>query len=414
VRLLIVVAALLAARGAGALEPGTVVDADHADQLTDHALPGVVAAVRRGLRIEVTAPRTYQWRRAYKEATEKYADQVRLGPDGELQNYVAGLPFPNVDAHDPAAAVKIMWNHALGPALPDDAQVWGVEWQFGRAKPGKPLGIVSQERNDSEHSRWLSMVERTEIDPRPALSDNQDGVRGMEVFGPTLPALLTMLRSGPMLTYRYLRSREDDVWYYISWDRKVRKLSAQFRYDATGGVVADLNSTFGYNGPVGSYTWRLVGEQTLLGVLHARRFPAEWCPGSGDFAPCDAWEERTAFVVEGTARTPYDIYRKRVVAIDRQSWVVLSTDLLDKDDKLWKTVLNFWSFRPAGDGGDEWPYLLAGSYLDVQNDEANRWRLPGTRPLAETVRFNSGLTREAFTTSALPHCTPWPPPSGRT
>jgi hypothetical protein len=42
--------------------------------------------------------KTVEWPKAYKEATEKYAAQVKLSPDGlRVQNYVAGLPFPNID-----------------------------------------------------------------------------------------------------------------------------------------------------------------------------------------------------------------------------------------------------------------------------------------------------------------------------
>ena len=34
---------------------------------------------------------------AYIEATKQHAGQVKLGADGELRGYVAGLPFPVLD-----------------------------------------------------------------------------------------------------------------------------------------------------------------------------------------------------------------------------------------------------------------------------------------------------------------------------
>jgi uncharacterized protein DUF1329 len=387
----------------GATPPaGTTVGPEDADRVSDVLLPGVLAALRRGMRIEIVEPRPVRWRKAYMNATEQHAGQVRLGPDGALLDYVAGLPFSSLDPSDPDLGTKIAWDHAFGPWRPDDLQMWGVEWQFGKAVAGKPFDVVSQERNDAEHSRWLSVIGRTEVPPLPAFSENVDGVLTMEVFGPTLPVLLTMLRSGPMLTYRYLGAREDDNWYYISMFRQTARIWPQTRYEAEGGVVADLNSTFGFNGPVLSYSWRALGERQMLAPLHARGYPSEWCPGAGDFAPCDVWEPRSVYVIEGVPRRPYDIYGKRILAIDKQSWVVVASDLEDKEGHLWKSVINFWSYRPDPRGGEqERGYLLSGTYLDVRDNEANRWRLPGTRPLAEAVVFDSGFDKDRFTTAAL-------------
>ena len=47
---------------------------------------------------------------AYVEATLKGAGQVKLGDNGELKNYVAGLPFPLLDPSDPQAGLKAAWN----------------------------------------------------------------------------------------------------------------------------------------------------------------------------------------------------------------------------------------------------------------------------------------------------------------
>jgi len=55
------------------------------------------------------------WPPPNKSATEKYSSQARLSHKGELQNYVAGLPFPLLDPNDPQAATRAMWNHRLPP-----------------------------------------------------------------------------------------------------------------------------------------------------------------------------------------------------------------------------------------------------------------------------------------------------------
>jgi hypothetical protein len=61
------------------------------------------------------------WPPPYRDATEKYSGQVRLSRDQRtVVGYVAGQPFPLVDANDPAVASKIMWNNVFRPLLTDD------------------------------------------------------------------------------------------------------------------------------------------------------------------------------------------------------------------------------------------------------------------------------------------------------
>ena len=48
----------------------------------------------------------------FQEATRRFADRVRLDEDGNLKDYVAGVPFPQdrIDPQDPQAGVKWAWN----------------------------------------------------------------------------------------------------------------------------------------------------------------------------------------------------------------------------------------------------------------------------------------------------------------
>jgi hypothetical protein len=394
----------LPAPPAVAIEVGTIISPERADAAAELLLPGVVQAVRRGMRIEIVERRRTEWRKAYKLATEKYQGQARLGPKGELLDYVAGLPFIELDPSDPSVATKIMWDYVFGPWGVDDAAAWSFEWETGHISPGRGMRVESGEHRDSEQSKWLRTVGRIYVPPLPAFPDNADQLMQMEIFGPTFPVFLTLMRSGPLLTYRYLTAREDDLWYYTSWDRKVRRIPPQIRYQAFGDVVIDLNSALGFSAPVASYSWRFLGERQMLGVLHGRHYPVQWCPGGGNFAPCEQWEERTVYLVEGTARLPYDSYGKRIIAVDKEALVILATDLYNKKNELWKTWVNFWSFRPYARGGadsEEFSYLLAGSGVDFDDEKAIRWRLPGTRSLAEAVAINTGLPREDFTVGHL-------------
>ena len=47
----------------------------------------------------------------YAAMTEKFKGQSKIGQDGALANYTAGLPFPEIDcAGDSEAGTKIIWN----------------------------------------------------------------------------------------------------------------------------------------------------------------------------------------------------------------------------------------------------------------------------------------------------------------
>ena len=70
--------------------------------------------------MKIVPTRHLEWPPPYKAATERYSPQLRLDGDGDLKNYVAGLPFPLLDVNDPQAATKIMWNFAYRHLQADD------------------------------------------------------------------------------------------------------------------------------------------------------------------------------------------------------------------------------------------------------------------------------------------------------
>src|SRR5262245_24530405 len=89
--------------------PGDQITRANADQVKELVSPGLFWCVKRGLPMRIVAPKSVAWPRAYKEATEKYAGQVKLSADGlTVENYVAGQPFPNIGPDDPQFAFKVM------------------------------------------------------------------------------------------------------------------------------------------------------------------------------------------------------------------------------------------------------------------------------------------------------------------
>ncbi len=91
-----------AARVGADVVPGDRITEANVEQVKELISPGLEWCVRHGFPLTVGESRRIEWPRAYRDATERYSGQVRLGADGvTLRDYVAGLPFPFLDAKDP-------------------------------------------------------------------------------------------------------------------------------------------------------------------------------------------------------------------------------------------------------------------------------------------------------------------------
>src|SRR5438552_15205310 len=81
------------------VSPGDRITDQNIDKVKELISPGLEWCIRHGFPLTVAETRRIEWPRAYRDATERYSGQVRLGADGiTLRDYVAGLPFPFIDA----------------------------------------------------------------------------------------------------------------------------------------------------------------------------------------------------------------------------------------------------------------------------------------------------------------------------
>ncbi|HVO26392.1 MAG TPA: DUF1329 domain-containing protein [Candidatus Margulisiibacteriota bacterium] len=361
---------LLAAAGYADVQPGDVITKDNVDKAADVLSPGVTWVVKHGMIIKVVAPRKVSMPKRYIEATEKYSPQVKLAPNGlKLENYVAGMPFPKIDPNDPQAAIKIMWNYEYRPFFIDDFREGDFGSYTGNVTYDGPMNI--------ERSLWVGDLRRLYyngrlyVDPKPELP-NPDGVRYKESLHPILAPF--DLKGLGFLGIRYIdAAKQDDTWLYLPQLRRVRRLSSAQRSDALFGQDADADSFFGYSGHIAWTEWKLLGVKEMLGVVQAQNWPIKQCPGGGDFAFCDVWEKRPVYVMEGVSKLPQYAFGKRVILIDREAMLPLTTDMYDRAGQLWKVWIDFFSYRkqapiqnPRFTYEDEMPFYPGGFVIDTQ------------------------------------------------
>jgi hypothetical protein len=78
------------------------------------------------------------------QCTEKYQSQVRLKPDGTLDNYKCGQPFANSDLkiNDPISGIKAAWNFNwkwMYYGIADYAIPWICSGSHSPASPFPPI-----------------------------------------------------------------------------------------------------------------------------------------------------------------------------------------------------------------------------------------------------------------------------------
>src|SRR5258705_4847439 len=150
------------------VSPGDTITKDQADKVADLVSPGNLLLVKQGMTMRIVPSERLEWPPPYKAATEKYHSQVQLTPDGSLKGYAAGLPFPLVDANDPQAAQKVMWNFSYRPLYTDDAISKNTE--IASFRPGSsPADPV--EHFTIGNVGFYNNTGRTEVNPIPTDSD---------------------------------------------------------------------------------------------------------------------------------------------------------------------------------------------------------------------------------------------------
>lgn len=390
------------------LKEGDVITADNMAQYKKLLTPGMEWAIANGWKIPVVEPRAIQLPRAYREATEKYSGQVKLGKGGvTLENFVAGQPFPHVDPNDPMAALKIMWNYYYG-IVTDDFAALLFEADTGSIGKNEPMNVERHYIVDA--LRRLNYNARLYVDPKPELP-NPDGYRYKESLHPILEPY--DLKGLGATFYRYLDpDKQDDSWLYLPQLRRVRRLSTAQRSDALFGQDTDVDSYYGYNGHIAWMNYKLLGERVVLGCMHARNYPVKW-QEPADWAFDDVFEPREVWVIEAVSKFSQYAYGKRVIFLDKQAWLVTHSDIYDRAGQLWKVWFNMWSFKNKAFPGatkavyeDEMPFGHAIVMLDTQVYHATKSALPSTKSgNQEGLFFNmgeeAGTTEDFFTISHL-------------
>ena len=242
-----------------------------------------------------------------------------------MKGYSAGLPFPLVDANDPQAALKVMWNFSYRPLYTDDAISKNVE--IASYKPGS-TAADPVEHFTIGNVGFYNNTGRTEVNPIPTDPEAKNsGIRYRFGAYPFLePA---EMRGFGFIRYRSLDPKiEDNSWMMNPRTRHARRTSASELSDVFGlldtaagggsggaGTYAsnlDPDSFFGFAAKIEDFNYKFLGEKPMLAVVNAENSPAKACPTDGGRTICpENWEMRRLYVIEADAKQASAIASRR-------------------------------------------------------------------------------------------------------
>lgn len=383
-----VMASLLIAPASRAdVTPGDLISRGNAEKAEGLVSPGILWAVRNGMDLSVVPYEKITLPKLYREATEKYSAQVKLDDHDMLDGYVSGKPFPTIDPNDPKAGLRIMHNFERGPFFSDDLGVHLPDADTGGFYvDAKGNRLYNVERHFTvDWSRRLRMEGRLKHEPVPRFSDadNHEEVFAKFGFYPLIDPF--DLKGVGSISYRYRApDRMDDTWLYIPTIRRVRRMSSAQRSDALFGQDIDLDSFGGWAGHIAVMEWKLLGVKEMLGSMHGINLPPKLCTRDGGMTFCEAWEKRpSVYIVEGVARAADYAYSKRILMVDKETNMIMYSDMYDRAGELWKTVImsqrSDTKPNPNADYeyDEERMFVYAFTVLDLQLEHGTRAAIPG-------------------------------------
>jgi hypothetical protein len=321
------------------LAPGTTISKDSWEAAKDYLPPEILDKIKAGeFSFSIQETTDLPVNEAYIEATKKHAGQVKIGADGELEGYVAGLPFPMLDLNDPHAGLKAAWNIRLRDF--GDMQVWNTFLLLPESGPPEreienyyvvAYGMHRPHINGINPNRW-----------------EREGILSKELYHIMAPF---DLKNSMSVKLRYMRDRyNDDNWLYSPTSRKLRKLIV--KQDEASYDSGLLNEDFfGFWGYIRSCDWKFLGTRRLLAPVGVKAVSATF-GGRGKWYPINPWELREMFVLEGVPKAGGHPYSKRVLYIDRQMFVPLYALYYDQEGKHQKTLFDVYG-NPQSNPGNE-------------------------------------------------------------
>ena len=367
------------------LKPGDTIGPHNWQRVEGMVGENLLNRIKHGYTLKIKESRSIGVPREYNAATGRYSTEVKLGSNGELLHYVAGLPFPDVHFSDPQIGLKMAWNF-YWRWLGDDYRTGGGT---GR---GKIIRYAiekdgSERRADVLH-HTIKTRGRVTLDSKPVL-DGYDHIDWMQLRADEYPRDTAGTTT---LEMRYADpKREDDLYVYVPSIRRVRRAPPIQRCATIAPSEFNFDDINSFAGKITDFHYRFLGRSKMLGNLAQEQIPFQ--RKSGDYLPSkENWEIVEAYGLEITPKDPNYCYPRKVIYFDTQNFEAFWTMIWDAKGSYWKEQFALRSPVKLPDGQMA---LSVGTVviINVQN---------GRSTLVDAVRsYNLGYQPSLFTLATL-------------
>ena len=367
------------------LKPGDTIGPNSWERAKGMVGENLLNRIKSGYSFKIKQSRFVGNPKEFDAATSLYSGSVKLAANGELLNYVAGSPFPEIAPSDPQIALKLIWNF-YWRWLGDDYKTGGGTGE------GKIIRYAIEKDGSERRADVLHHTIRTRgrvtLNAKPSLP-GYEHIDWMQLRADEYPRDTAGTTT---LEIRYSDpKREDDLYIYVPSIRRVRRAPPTQRCATIAPSEFNFDDINNFNAKVADFNYRFLGRTKMLGNLAQERVPFE--RKSGDYLPSkENWEVVEAYGVEISPKDSGYCYPRKTIYFDTRTFEVLWAMTWDGKGNYWKEQFSLRTPIKLADGQET---LSIGTAVvtNVQN---------GRSTLVDAVRaYNQGYQPTLFTLATL-------------
>lgn len=338
----------------------------------------------------------------YVQATRDNIGATVIDPEtGELSNYRAGRPFPDLAMQDPQAGVKAAWNMRYVYA-PDETETAHFIWRYRDMRKDK------LERTLTMYGAILRYTHRHAQNPIPTLEDNPADLFSALYLRVDRPQ---DIRNTQLLIHRAeVDSEPEQAWMYLNTQRRVKRIATGQKTDAFLGSDIMIEDFLGYNGRIVDMEWTYLGSEELLLPMYGHNqldlrgqepdkegYRDIGFAGKGSCFPDVTWQLRRVHRLEAMPRDPGHPLSRRHYIIDAATFSPMLIRIYDRAGQLWKlgvSAVSHSGFHTAENEAWQGGITDGVSMIDLQAEHCTTLNMK-SRMAAKPLRHKS------FTTSYL-------------